>query len=257
MGRVILLLIVISLPLVSCAPVRKNLGQPVSGKYAEALLSEWQQKASQVDSVQGLANVSVRAPMNDVDGMQVLLAQMPNRLRAETLSPFGVSLMTFAVDDGKLAVQLPAQNLFYQGVANAENLGLFLNLPFEPSELVSLILYQPDLIRAHKTEAFTLTDGGWLLVRHGTLQRQELVFDLDRNLKEVAYFDGNNLIFRVDYTVKSQDKVTFPHRIQLDLPKKYAKISVEFTDFETNKPIKGSLFQLSPPPGADVVYLPN
>ena len=255
--RVISYLFIFILLLSSCAPVRPNLGDRVGLDFANSLVSEWHQNASRIESVQGLAKVEVNAPMNDVNGTQVLIAEMPNRLRAETMTPFGVPLLTLAVDDDQLAVSLPSQNIMYLGYANSKNLGTFVNIPLDPEDLVRVLLYQPALIKSWKEEAFTLTDGGWLLVRYGTTQRQELVFDPERELSEASYFEDNDLKFKVTYSEPKSAAGGFPSRIELELPEKYATIKLELTDFETNGRIKEGVFALRPAPGTRVVYLPN
>ncbi len=134
---------------------------------------------------------------------------------------------------------------------------MFVNIPLEPADLVSVLLYQPALISAWKEEAFVLTDGGWLLVRSGAKQRQELVFDAERNLIEVAYFVDHDLKFKVNYSQLSAVGKIFPTHIKIELPEKYATISLEFTDYEVNSQIREGLFSLQPSSGAKVVYLPN
>ncbi len=186
-----------------------------------------------------------------------MLAELPDRLRAETLTPFGVPMLTLAVSGDQLGVHLSAQNLYYLGTASPQNLGQFVNIPLDPEDLVRVLLYQPALITAWKEEAFTLNDGGWLLIRSGAEQRQELVFNTERELVEVAYFVENDLKLRVNYAQLSDHARPYPAYVKLELPEKYAKIHLEFTDYETNAKIRDDLFILAPPPGAKVVYLPN
>jgi outer membrane lipoprotein-sorting protein len=45
--------------------------------------------------------------------------------------------------------------------------------------------------------------------------------------------------------------------LTLDLPEKYATISLEFSDFETNGQLRPGVFDVKPPVGAKVVYLPK
>ncbi len=243
--------------LLSCAPVRPNLGPPVSSDFASELLQAWQKKTTQNVSVKGLAKVEIRAPMNDINGTQVVLAESPDRLRAETLTPFGVPMLTLAVEGDQLGVHLPAENLYYLGTASSENLGKFVNIPLEPADIVSVLLYQPSIIKASKEEAFALTDGGWVLVRSGGNQRQELVFNAEGHLVEVAYFVDRDLKFKINYSQLNSEVRLYPAHIRMELPDKYATISLEFTDYEINGQIRESLFTLHPSSGAKVVYLPN
>ncbi len=106
------LLLIVSL-LASCAPVRPKLvGESVDQSFADGLMQEWFENSAQVTSVQGLAKVKVHTPEKSLNGTQVILAEKPNRLRAETLSPFGSPLLLLAADGKNLGVSLPSRNTF-------------------------------------------------------------------------------------------------------------------------------------------------
>ncbi len=242
----------------ACAPVGERLvGEPVSRAFADELMLGWYESSARVVSIQGLAKVKVKTPVNSLNGTQVLLAERPASLRAEALSPFGSPLLLLAAEDGKLGVSLPSQNLFYTGAATPENLGLFVHIPLQLTDLVGVLLYQPPIIDAWREEAFAFQDGGWLVKRHGTLHRQELVFNQLRQLVEVRYFEKNDLFIRIEYAKFLGPGDSFPHRFSLDIPEKGATINLEFSDLETNGDLRAGIFQLSPPPGAEVVYLPD
>jgi len=241
----------------SCAPIRPKLGEPVSHAVASALLQDWQDAVSDVSSIQGLASVRVKAPMTSVNGTQVILAEKPDKLRAETLSPFGVPLLTLATEAGQLNVLLPAQNLYYTGAANPQNLDLFVHLPLPVADLVGILLYQPPLMEAWKEEAFALQQGGWLLVRHGTLRRQELVFDPSQRLVAASFYEDNDLLIKVEYSQFTASPPGYPTLLTLNLPGKYATIRLEFSDLDTKSQPRPGVFDVRPPAGVKIVYLPD
>jgi len=250
-------ILVVSL-LAACAPVRPNIiGEPVSQAVADGLMQEWSTHTNSLNSVQGLAKVNVQTPLDSVHGNQVILTEKPDHLRAETLSPFGTSMMLLAADGTTLGVSLPSQNLFYTGDATPENLDLFVHLPLRLRDLVEVLLYQPPILNSWKEEAFTLQDGGWLLIRQGTSQRQELVFNPARQLVEVSYFMHNDMFLKISYARFPNQGEPFPRLLKLEIPEKQATISLEFSDLELNAKIRNGIFQLAPPPGAKVVYLPS
>ncbi len=254
----LLVLLLTTILLASCAPLRtRPLGEPVSRSFAEELMQEWSVTAAGFNSMQGLAKVKMQAPGTSLNGNQVLIVEKPDHLRAETLSPFGVPLLLLTADGAQLGVSIPSQNVYYIGAATAENLTTFVNLPLNPADLVNVLLYQPPLLKSWKEEAYTLQEGGWLLVRHGTLKRQELVFNLLRQLVEVSYFDHNDLVLQVSYAQFSVQGGLFPHMMSLVIPDRHATVSLEFSDLETNADLRSGLFKLAPPAGAKLVYLPN
>lgn len=253
------LLLLIMTVLASCAPIRPQLGPPVSQPFAEGLVQDWLANSGAIRTVQGLASVRVKAPLNNVNGTQVVLAEKPDRLRTETLSPFGAPLFLLMSDGQRLGVSLPAQNLYYIASATPENLGQFINIPLEVPDLVSTLLYNPPLLEAWKVDAYERVDGGWLLFRRGTLRHQELVFNALRQLVSVSFYEENELVVRVEYQefVPRANGGYFPQRLNLELPEKYATISLEFSDVEINGSLRPGLFKVVPPPGARVVYLPD
>ena len=218
----------------SCAPARPKLGAPVDDSFAHSLLTNWTDRAGQVRSIQGLAKVKVNAPMTEVKGNQVLLVEKKDKLRAETLSPFGVPLLTLTANSGQLGVHLPSQNLYYIGAATPDNLGLFVHIPLNVSDLVNLLLYQPNLIDAWKQEAYVTQGGGWTIVRYGALQRQELVFDTGRNLVETLFYEQNELIAKMKYSNFKHLASNFPMFLSLEIPRKHATLTLEFSDMEIN-----------------------
>lgn len=241
--------------LTSCAPVGHRLGEPLSRDLADGLMQGWLANTAHVTSLQGLASFKVKAPLNSLNGSQVIVAAKPDRLRAETLSPFGAPLLLLAADGETLGVLLPAQNLYYTGAASPANLDLFVHIPLRLADLIDVLLYQPPLLEAWKEEAFTLQEGGWLLVRHATLRRQELRFNLHRQLVEVTFYDSNDLVMRVSYGQFAELEGRFPQRLEVEIANKKTTVSLEFSDLEINREPRPGIFSLTPPPGAKIVYL--
>ena len=255
-GSLLHTLILASLLLASCAPLpTRQVAEPISQSLAGELMQVWYDNSSHVDSVQGLAKVKVHTPEKTLNGTQVILAEKPNRLRAETLSPFGSPLLLLAADGENLGVLLPGQNLFYTGAATPANLGRFVRIPLQLKDLVSLLLYQPPLIKARTEEAFKLLDEGWLLVRYNSQRRQELTFNNDRQLVDVSYYDKNELFLQLSYGNFAEEGERFPRRFGIELPEEQITASLKFSDLETNGTLRPDIFQLTPASGARIVSL--
>lgn len=252
-----LTLIALLLPMIllaSCAPIQQKLvGDPVNQDFADGLLQEWSNRSTRVNSMQGLAKVKVHTPEDSMAGSQVILAEKPNRLRAETLSPFGSPILLLTVDGEDLGVSLPSRKLFYRGAATPENISRFVRIPLSLPALVTVLLYQPPMMDALREEAFELGEKGWLLVRYGTPVRQEIIFNIDRQLVEVSYFDQDKLLLKIDYGQFAEEGDRFPHYFGIELPRQKTTASLEFSDLETNVELRPGIFQLTPPPGSKVV----
>ena len=132
------------LALSGCATLPRELSAtPAGQEVGHSLLDDWLTRRGQYSTVQGVAKVRVQTAERTVTGTQVILAEAPDRLRAETLSPFGTPLLLLAADGTELGVLLPGDNLFYQGRATPENIGRFTRLPFRLADLVGILLAHP------------------------------------------------------------------------------------------------------------------
>ena len=218
-------------------------------------MQDWTEISAQVASVQGLAKVKVHTPENTLNGTQVILAEKPDRLRAETLSPFGSPLLLLAADGEELGVLLPTRNLYYTGAATPVNLGRFVRIPLRLADLVSILLYQPPMINALSEQAFELLEGGWLLVRNSSPRRQELTFNPLHQLVEVNYFDRDILLLKITYGKFAEDEDRFPRFFGIEIPEQKTTASLEFSDFATNPELRPGIFQLTPLTGVTVISL--
>ena len=250
------ILLLTTVLLTSCAPVRPKLvGDQVSQVFVNGLMQEWSEKSARVTSVQGLAKVKVHSPDTKLNGTQVILAEKPDRLRAETLSPFGSPILLLAADGEKLGVLLPSRNLYYTGVASPANLGRFIRIPLRLADLVSVLLYQPPMIDAWSEEGFELVEGGWLLIRSGSLRHQELTFNGERQLVELSYFDRDKLLLKITFGKFAEAGDRFPLFFGIELPEQETTASLEFSDPELNGQLKSGIFQLAPPAGVTIISL--
>ncbi len=78
-----------------------------------------------------------------------------------------------------------------------------------------------------------------------------------RQLVEASYFKNNDLLVKAEYAKFREQGTLFPALLVLDLPEKYATVSLEFSDLETNGRLRPGVFDVKPPVGVKVVYLPE
>jgi hypothetical protein len=218
------------------------------------LLDQWL-RSPHPGSLQGLAKVKLQTPERSLSGTQVLLAEAPDRLRAETLSPFGTPLMVMAANGSELAVLLPGDSRFYLGQATPENLGRFTRLPLRLADLVNILLFRPPRIDYHQLQTSPRTDGGWLVVLEAGPRRQELHFDSSRRLIGVAYLYGEELQLRLAYGEFAEEPLNLPRRIELILPLQRTEVSLTFKELEVDRPFLPGVFTLVAPPGVMVTNL--
>ena len=225
---------------------------PVTG---ELLLERVQTLAGAFDSLQGMARVRIDTGGKSVSGTQVLLAQKPDLLRAETLNPFGSPVLLVTADGRQLSVMIPGEGRFLRGEATYGNLRRFTRLPLQLSDLVHLLLYQVPVI-PHQQARVAATDEGYLLTLTGAeTVRQELLFDPELRLVRSSYFQGEDLVLQVGYSRFEAGTPPFPHTMSLDMPGQQTQASLTFTEVTLNRPIPPERFTLTPPAGYKVEEL--
>lgn len=230
-------------------------GIPASGEVGRALLAEWLQREAQPQALQGVAKVRVRTPQRTLNGTQVILAGAPDKLRAETLSPFGTPLLVLAANGTELAVLLPGDNTFYRGRATPQNLGRFTRLPLRLADLVGILLGRPPLVDYHELVTLQLSDGGWGIELEAGQRRQYLRFDPARRLVEVHYLTAGELQLQLTYGDHDAAGDGLPRRIELVLPLQHTEASMVFSELAADRQFLPAVFTLEPPPGATVILL--
>jgi hypothetical protein len=253
-GRVVLLALLWSVAGCATLPVHQP-GVSVAEDVGRALLHDWLATSRRHDALQGLAKVRVQTAERSVSGTQVLLAERPDRLRAETLSPFGTPLLVMTVDGSDLAVWLPGEKLFYSGRATPENLSRFTRLPLHAADLIDILLARPPVIAHRQLLTFHLPDGGWRVELAAGSRGQHLLFDRDRRLQEVRYFKGEELQLQLLYADAGPELQALPRRIDLEVPGEQTRASLTFTDLVADRPAQAGVFTLAVPAGAVVVRL--
>jgi outer membrane lipoprotein-sorting protein len=243
--------------LVACVP-RPTLAPPLAplpAVTAADLVVRLDEAGAGIRSLRGLARARVTVGDRTVATSQVLLAEDPDRLRAETLSPFGTALLTLVSDGRELAVSLPGEGRFLRGPATSQNLQRFTRLPLEPADLVGILLYRPPRFDWDKALAETAPDHYRLVLSHPAGTRQVFVFDAALNLTGAAYFQEENLLLQVSYQAFRTGPPRFPATSELQIPSRELRALLEFSEFDLNPALPPERFRLIPPAGVEVEKL--
>jgi hypothetical protein len=251
-----LVVLLIMCTLTGCASLPPDLRvRPATSAVGVSLLGDWFSPGEGHRTLQGVARVRVKTAERSVSGSQIVLAEVPDRLRAETLSPFGTPLLVLAAHGPELSVLLPGDNRFYRGQSSPANLGRFTRLPLRLDDLVGILLAQPPLIGYQDVTTYLLQGGGWQVELNGGVRRQELVFDASRQLADVRYFYRGELQLHLAYNAYQGEYPGVPRRIDLVLPRQSTEASLVFSEITVGGAILPSLFSLTPSPDAVVVNL--
>jgi len=230
---------------------------PLPSDMDAILLNRLDHNASAFQSLKGMAKVKVVTPEKTLRANQVILAEKPDRLRAEMLSPFGQTLMVLASDGKDFKVSLPSSGDFYQGEATAANLARFTRLPFEIADLVNLLLYQVPVIPYRSFHVILQGTDHYELVLEGEDDLvQEVQFDRDLRLTQAVFVQNGHTILKVAYADFSDSQNEFPLKTSIEVPASQAEAELFFTQVTTNVAIPAQRFVLVPKAGAVIKALP-
>lgn len=246
--------------LVGCAAQlpRPELDAPAPPEQLTAqLLQRVQQQATAYRSLEGLAKVRISSQGQNYNATQVVLVEQPDRLRAETLSPFGTPLLVLATDGQQVTALIPGEGVFYQGVASPGNLQRFTRLPLLLEDLISLLLYQVPLLEAREQSLSRDGEGNLRLLLTGSNGlRQELTFNGAHMLTSAAFLQQQQLQMRVSYRDFSGDGTGYPTNLLLEMPVVQTEASLNFSEVRLNGSIPPVRFRQVPPAGVEVRPLP-
>ncbi|WP_305044362.1 LolA family protein [Geoalkalibacter sp.] len=256
-----LMLVLLVAGLAACAPRPAPLvplDEPTEA-LTRQLLAGLQENSANFRSLEGFARVRIVHPERRLGANQVLFVEKPDRFRSESLSPFGQPVLSAATDGDTFSVYLPVEKSFYRGAATLRNVQRFVPIPLQVADLVHIILYDPPLIDF--TQASLSVDarqGYRLVLRSGSAVHQELLFDAQQRLREVAYFRGDTLQLLVRYDKFSEARGgVFPLTIEMSMPVLDAGATVELRDIDLNAGIPIERFSLTPPEGVPVLPIPQ
>lgn len=247
--------------LVGCAvqPPRPDLDAPVPpDQLVLELLQRVEQQSTAYRALEGLAKVRVSSQGQSYNATQVVLVEQPDRLRAETLSPFGTALLVLATDGEQLSALIPGEGVFYQGAASPANLQRFTRLPLLLEDLIGLLLYQIPLVEAREHQLSRDGEGNLLLQLRGRDGvSQQLTFNGAHRLTSAAFLQQQELQMRVSYRDFSNEGSGYPTKVLLEMPVVQTEASLEFSEVRLNGSIPATRFRQTPPAGVEVRPLPE
>jgi outer membrane lipoprotein-sorting protein len=131
----------------------------------------------------------------------VLLARRPSALRFEALSPFGAPFLFLTIADGQLRAYSAATNEAVVGPATPAVTAKLLSLPFDPDDLVSVLVglaSSPADLRA--AEVLPSDADGPSVMLYGKFNRKRVWMDMGTGVVRQQEIVGGRYAARVSYT---------------------------------------------------------
>jgi hypothetical protein len=243
-----------------CAAVRQPpplvAAAPETGAQVKQLTESLVHRDLELVSMQTGAVMEYTAGDRHVKAREQIAVRRPDSLRVEAMSPFGVALI-LAARGKQLEIFEPTEHKFIRGVASADTLDRYVQIPMAPAEAVGLLMGlapQASSLATAAPEAIT-TEGAMTVAswRDKMVGMRELGFAAG----ELAMVRERQPDGRVVYDVRYSDYhdiggVMFPYMVDADFPLAGSHVTFRYQRPIVNGAVADSMFVLAPPPGTEI-----
>ena len=200
---------------------------------------------------------------------QGVIARAPDRLRMDTITPFGTTLAVFVLNAGRLTFYDLNERVYATGPATPENVSRFVPFWMSANDLIRVLLGgapldatdpDPDTYTLEwdgRAGAYALEmpllQGGTLtvLVRHNTWT---LAGATSRDTDGDIVFELRTGDFTTIATANGETEM--PQRLRFIMESEDVDISLDVTRIEMGVNLPDAAFELAAPGGAEVIQLP-
>lgn len=253
-----------ALALTGCAALQR-------AHYHEVPLWEEQDLLSRVfrtdatETLRGVAVFSLEQPSGARHSLRFGMAvSHPSRLRLESLPSFGIPAFFLSLSDGSFKVYVPGSNRFYFGDATQDNIHSFLNIPLAPEEITSLLTGTPPMkpspAEGQYPGIFRSDRGEYridLRSPDGTML-QSLRVNSDHDVTGLEVF-GENGRRRYEASFsrhRNAGNGSYPGRMSVKIGEFLTTVlTVDLSDTVVTRDEDPSFFDLSVPPGVEMIYM--
>jgi outer membrane lipoprotein-sorting protein len=256
-----LLALVLSLALTSC--VHTPGGPTASLAPAPATARQGlEDRRLAVTSFAMSGEIELSAPQGELNGDHLILGLAPDRLRAEVLGPFGQPLLRVVIDGRRMSVLAYRENRAYVGPASRANLARFLGLSLSPAEVFAVLTGAPPLLPPPvRAEVTPVEQSGMALLRlvePGGQAVQGLIFDPTDFAVSRAWLEGPGGKASLEMSFGLMQKALgsrYPRRLKA-ADGQGRSLLLTNSQLKLNQSPDPALFEVSVPPGLEVVKLP-
>lgn len=236
-------------------PLPAGTDQAVALPAPAQILDALAQRRAAVRGVRAMARLSYTSPEESRRAKQLVIAERPDRLRFEILSPFG-AVFVLAAADGVLAAWARNESTVYRGSASAENLQRYAQVDLPVTTAVDLLLGTPPL-HADLDSVVSADDGAVELWQD--TGRSVQVLWLTPGLEPLRYeqrtADGHVLLRATFGEYAAIDGVRVATQLGIELPTAQRRIDIALSETELNPPLPDAVFALETPAGSKEVRL--
>jgi outer membrane lipoprotein-sorting protein len=211
------------------------------------------ERDARVRTLRAYAKVHLEGPRRKSSFSEAIVVARPDRLRLDTVGPFGRVFSILAADASALRFVSPGDRRIYQGPPTAENLGRFLPFALNLEDVVSVLLGGLPVPASTPTVHYDEKEAA-LVVRLENRSGSVSLATLDArtlDLRRLQLIDPPPRLAAVlDYEGwRPEGGVSFPSRISIRVPSRDLSVTVRFEKLEPNAPLDEGLFAPRVPPG--------
>ncbi len=255
----------LGLGLMGCASLTPRIPPPPeAARYLADPLSlheELKSRRRGLKDLKAWAQVEVDSPRERYSGRAVLLLKAEESLRIEPLSFFGQPVLYIISHNQSLTVYSPQEGKYLQGRATPENIFLWLGVPVEPGEIVSLLWGDlPKLLTSESLRiAYEERTGAYRLesvAPGGPFGRWWVDARTLHPLRAEGLGPGGKTHLAVQYDdYREVEGIPLPGRVRIQVPSSHRAFGVTYENLRVNEGIPDLVFHLPIPEGAEVVSI--
>jgi outer membrane lipoprotein-sorting protein len=253
--RALLLAVAALLGATGCARVaRPPEAAPVGWGGPAELVARLAAGDAAVRTVRALATIRFDGPAGGGTASQVVVVDLPDQARLETLTPLGTAALLLTVRGDRLAVHAPLRHEYGAGPATRTTLGRLTSIPLPPGPLLRLlaglaplplrpgdprVLVEPELagVRIESVDG-PLWQRLWTDQGGGAILRGELG-------------EAGGLLLRFHFGERRQvGEHAFPFLMEVEGVDAGTRVALRFETVTLNDAVPPDLFELPPPADA-------
>lgn len=237
------------------APRPPALGSPTLPEIGDLLDTVRARRAS-IRGLRAVARIAYSTGDDSRKARQILVAERPDRLRLEMLSPFG-TVFVLATQNGRLAAYAPDDRAVYRGSASPDNLARYMQVDLPVSTAIDLILGTPP-IESGKREPVLSREDDLVKLWQEDGRRVYVTWFTDR-LEPARYEqrdEEGRVLLRASYAAfREVASVRVPTEITVELPWSGQRVDIRLGDPEVNPVLADATFVLETPAGIREIAL--
>jgi hypothetical protein len=204
-----------------------------------------------VSTVRGLAAIRFEGPAGGGKATQVIVVELPDNARLETLTPLGTAALVLTVRGDRLAVHALFRNEYGAGRASRDTLGRLTSIPLPPGPLLRLLAGLPPLV-LRPDDPRVLVEAELAGVRiesvEGPLWQRLWTDQGGGAIVRGELGDARGLLLRFHFGERRQvGGAAFPFLMEIEGVEAGTRMTLRFETVKLNEPVPPDLFDLPPP----------